>query len=78
MINPNNCACCDHKRHPDGGWCYMFRDEPRAVCLAHTARRGMTVNDVIDDLAAMRRRRETWVSPKTPNVEVSGLRSKSA
>ena len=36
--NPNNCASCDHKRHPDGGWCYVFRDEPREVCMQHTAR----------------------------------------
>lgn len=68
MSNPNNCACCDHKQHPDGGWCYMFRNEPQAVCLAHTVRRGMTVFELIDDLAAMKRRREPWVSPKTPYV----------
>jgi hypothetical protein len=36
--NPNNCAACDHKRNPDGGWCYMFRDEPKEVCMRHTAR----------------------------------------
>lgn len=62
MANPNNCAMCEHKKHPDGGWCYMFRDEPQAVCLQHTTRRGMTVAEVIDDLAAMRRRREPWQS----------------
>lgn len=38
MANPNNCAACDHKHHPDGGWCYMFRDEPEQVCAKHTAR----------------------------------------
>jgi hypothetical protein len=38
MPNPNNCSACDHKRHPDGGWCYMFRSEPAAVCAQHTAR----------------------------------------
>ena len=37
MTNPNNCADCDHKRNPQGGWCYMFRDEPKEVCLKHTA-----------------------------------------
>jgi hypothetical protein len=36
--NPNNCATCDHKQHPDGGWCYMFRNEPDDVCFSHTAR----------------------------------------
>lgn len=38
MSNPNNCATCDHKRHPDCGWCYMFRDEPQALCAKHTQR----------------------------------------
>lgn len=36
MKNPNNCATCDHKQHPDGGWCYMFRDEPDSICRQHT------------------------------------------
>jgi hypothetical protein len=70
MPNPNNCGCCDHKRHADSGWCYMLRTEPDAVCLAHTARRGMTVSELLSDLAAMRRRREIWVSPKPPNGTV--------
>lgn len=39
--NPNNCGACDHKRSPDGGWCYMFRDEPTEVCAKHTARVAM-------------------------------------
>jgi hypothetical protein len=34
--NPNNCATCEHKQHPDGGWCYMFRHEPMEVCMEHT------------------------------------------
>jgi hypothetical protein len=38
MANPNNCAACDHKQHPDGGHCYMFKDEPKEVCMQHTAR----------------------------------------
>ena len=46
----------------------MFRDEPQATCMQHTARRDMTVAEVIDDLAAMRCRGEMWVCPKTPNV----------
>jgi hypothetical protein len=37
-MNPNNCATCDHKLNPDGGHCYMFRDEPSDVCMQHTAR----------------------------------------
>lgn len=36
QVNPNNCSTCDHKANPDGGWCYMFRDEPSAVCKRHT------------------------------------------
>lgn len=36
--NPNNCAMCDHKKHSDGGHCYVFRDEPRDVCMQHTVR----------------------------------------
>ncbi len=38
MSNPNNCATCDHKRHPQGGWCYAFRHEPTEVCMQHTGR----------------------------------------
>jgi hypothetical protein len=37
--NPNNCTTCDHKQNPDGGWCYMFRDEATEVCLHHTGRK---------------------------------------
>lgn len=36
MSNPNNCATCDHKKHPDGGHCYMFKDAPKQVCKQHT------------------------------------------
>lgn len=72
MTNPNNCAACDHNRHPGGGWCYMFRDEPQAVCLKHSARRGMTVAELIDDLAAMRRRGEAWVNPQPPHAKLNG------
>lgn len=38
MANPNNCAACDHKQNPDGGFCYMFADAPDEVCIQHTAR----------------------------------------
>jgi hypothetical protein len=56
MANPNNCATCDHKRNPDGGWCYMFRVEPDSVCMCHTARMGMTVLEAMALLASMRNR----------------------
>lgn len=45
MKNPNNCGACKHKQHPDGGWCYMFRDEPRAVCMVHSLRNTQGVTD---------------------------------
>lgn len=68
MANPNNCAACDHKRRPDGGWCYMFRDEPTAECLQHTATKGMTVNEMIGELYALRRRGLAFQSvPTNPN-----------
>ena len=22
------CDTCQHKKHPDGGWCYMFKEQP--------------------------------------------------
>lgn len=68
MSNPNNCAACDHKRNPDGGWCYMFRDEPAVECLQHTAMRGMTVSEMIGELYALRRRGRGFQSvPTNPN-----------
>ena len=40
MENPNNCDTCEHKdRQPKDGWCYMFRDEPKEICMQHTERR---------------------------------------
>lgn len=38
MSNPNNCETCDHKKHPDGGHCYMFRYTPTEPCAQHTFR----------------------------------------
>lgn len=32
----SNCSTCDHKAYPDGGHCYMFREEPEGVCYSHT------------------------------------------
>lgn len=35
-----SCETCRHKRHPDGGWCYMFREQPLEAkanqCAQHT------------------------------------------
>ena len=40
MSNPNNCETCEHKQRArkEDGWCYMFRDEPKEICMQHTAR----------------------------------------
>lgn len=38
MPNPNNCSACDHKEHPDGGHCYMFRFAPDGPCAHHSFR----------------------------------------
>lgn len=38
MSNPNNCSTCDHKKHPDGGHCYMFRFAPTEPCMQHSVR----------------------------------------
>lgn len=46
MSNPNKCSTCDHKRHPDGGHCYMFRDEPSDVCMQHTGRK-VSITDLL-------------------------------
>lgn len=53
--SPNNCAACDHKRRPDGGWCYMFRAEPSERCAQHTARKVL-------DLAQQNRKRLTMAA----------------
>lgn len=34
-----NCSTCDHSRQPQGGWCYMFREEPITEdCAKHTTK----------------------------------------
>ena len=70
-MNPNNCAACDHKRRPEGGWCYMFSDEPLATCAKHTSRPTqrapwplMRMCGLSPDSAAL----AAAVSTKTPNV----------
>jgi hypothetical protein len=32
VANPNPCELCKHHTHPDGGWCYLFRNEPTEWC----------------------------------------------
>lgn len=31
-MNKSDCSTCDHRRYPDGGHCYMFRQEPESTC----------------------------------------------
>ena len=32
----NNCGTCSHKKYPDGGHCYMFKNEPVGYqCMKH-------------------------------------------
>jgi len=75
MSNLNNCAKCDHKANPQGGWCYMFRDEPTVVCLCHTAHRGMNATEAVDMLASMRKRGEAWQFSKVPHHETPNVRA---
>lgn len=35
----NGCDTCDHKQHPDGGHCYMFREAPAPCCALHTGKK---------------------------------------
>lgn len=44
--NPNNCSTCLHKLLPEGGWCYMFKDEPTEVCMQHTGRKLFGLNSL--------------------------------
>lgn len=40
--NPNNCETCDYMKlngSREKGHCYMFREEPSEVCMAHTGRK---------------------------------------
>lgn len=51
MNTLNNCQACEHRANPQGGHCYMFREEPQGVCYQHTSRvpgSGMTLNSVSD------------------------------
>jgi len=31
----NDCQNCDHKQNPQGGHCYMFREEPITKCMKY-------------------------------------------
>ncbi len=44
----NNCSTCDHKKHPDGGHCYMFRQEPKWQCQQHTALRSFSTRALMN------------------------------
>lgn len=41
----NGCENCFYSRRPDGGHCYMFRDEPR-VCFQHKYDRDLVIDAV--------------------------------
>lgn len=36
MKNTTDCSTCKHKQYPDGGHCYMFKNEPEFDCQVHT------------------------------------------
>ena len=35
-MNTTPCNTCEHKMNPQGGWCYMFEDEPGFDCKIHS------------------------------------------
>jgi hypothetical protein len=40
MSDPNSCETCEYKRiGAEGGWCYMFREQPAPLCMQHQDRR---------------------------------------
>lgn len=66
MPNPNNCNTCKHKQNPDGGWCYMFRDEPTEVCMQHTGRQSSSLEDLQRIGRGLRdNRKNRWTILKT-------------
>jgi hypothetical protein len=44
LTNQSNCETCEHKKTPQGGWCYMFEVEPVKTCLHHTQPTQNTAN----------------------------------
>ena len=51
MPNPNNCDTCTYRKDTDGGWCYMFRNEPNEVCPQHRLSARLRTPIVVIDLA---------------------------
>ena len=45
-MNKANCATCAHINNPDGGHCYMFKDEPKQTCGIHTGKIQTVAEDV--------------------------------
>lgn len=45
-MTDNNCATCTHKRNPQGGHCYMFREEPAGLCMQHQDRKPKLVGTI--------------------------------
>lgn len=33
----HDCETCDHRKNPQGGHCYMFREPPETACQIHTS-----------------------------------------
>lgn len=51
--NPNNCATCDYsKMGATGGWCYMWRSEPKTVCISHTGRKDKFIANLLAEIKA--------------------------
>ncbi len=50
-MNPNKCETCDYSKMGDtGGWCYMWRSEPKTVCFSHTGRRVDRIAKLVADV----------------------------
>jgi hypothetical protein len=49
----NNCATCKHIETPDGGHCYMFREEPVMQCMKHTSLDALRKHPMIAALIAV-------------------------
>ncbi len=68
MSNPNNCETCRHKPNGEGGWCYMFRDEPSDTCYAHTEREPF---DFLRELKRLALGKTEWAAELTRLAEVA-------
>lgn len=56
MSTPAYCQDCDHKRHPQGGWCYMFRTPPDVTCMQHSSLKGVNVFSLISQVSQLKRK----------------------